>query len=73
MSSHVSPLARESSPKTIGYSCKQDVGDIEIADEHFDHTPVADEGEDCICLAVPDAPLEFQGLLPKIVQRFARI
>ncbi|WP_299143913.1 ChrR family anti-sigma-E factor [uncultured Tateyamaria sp.] len=48
-------------------------GDVEIADSDLHHTPVADIHEDCICLAVTDAPLEFQGLLPKIAQRFARI
>lgn len=48
-------------------------GDVEIADSDLHHTPVADIHEDCICLAVTDAPLKFEGLLPKIVQRFARI
>ncbi len=48
-------------------------GDVEIADSDLHHTPVADIHEDCICLAVTDAPLTFEGLLPKIVQRFARI
>lgn len=48
-------------------------GDVEVADSHVHHTPVADIHEDCICLAVTDAPLRFQGLIPKIAQRFARI
>ena len=48
-------------------------GDVEVADSDMHHTPVADIHEDCICLAVTDAPLQFEGLLPKIVQRFARI
>lgn len=48
-------------------------GDIEIADEHFDHTPVADEGEDCICLAVTDAPLKFNSWIPRIAQPFLGI
>ncbi|MEL6565845.1 MAG: ChrR family anti-sigma-E factor [Pseudomonadota bacterium] len=48
-------------------------GDVEVADTDTHHTPVADIHEDCICLAVTDAPLQFQGLLPKIAQRFARI
>ena len=48
-------------------------GDVEVADSATHHTPVADIHEDCICLAVTDAPLQFQGLLPKIAQRFARI
>ena len=48
-------------------------GDVEIADTDMHHTPIADIHEDCICLAVTDAPLRFQGFLPKIAQRFARI
>jgi Anti-sigma factor len=48
-------------------------GDVEIADEHLEHTPVADISEDCICLAVTDAPLKFNALLPRIAQTFLRI
>lgn len=48
-------------------------GDIEVADGNVTHTPIADIGEDCICLAVTDAPLEFKGWLPRIVQRFVGI
>jgi len=48
-------------------------GDVEMADSDIHHTPVADIHEDCICLAVTNAPLRFDGLLPKIAQRFARI
>jgi len=48
-------------------------GDVEVADSDVHHTPVADIHEDCICLAVTDAPLRFRGLIPKIAQRFARI
>jgi len=48
-------------------------GDIEVADEDLTHTPVAEEGEDCICLAATDAPLRFNALLPRIAQPFLRI
>lgn len=48
-------------------------GDIEIADSDFHHTPVADIHEDCVCLAVADAPLQFDRLIPRIAQRFLRI
>jgi putative transcriptional regulator len=48
-------------------------GDIEIATEETRHTPVAEPGEDCICLAATDAPLKFKALLPKIAQPFFRI
>ncbi len=48
-------------------------GDVEIADSDMHHTPVADIHEDCICLVVADARLKFEGILPRIAQRFARI
>lgn len=48
-------------------------GDIEIATEADQHTPIAEAGEDCICLAATDAPLKFRGILPKIAQRFVGI
>lgn len=48
-------------------------GDIEVATEDDQHTPIADIGEDCICLAVTDAPLKFTGLLPRLAQPFLRI
>ncbi len=48
-------------------------GDVEIADSDMHHTPVADIHEDCICLAVADAPLQFDRLIPKIAQRFLQI
>lgn len=48
-------------------------GDVEIADEDLEHTPVADMSEDCICLAVTDAPLRFNSLIPRLVQPFLRI
>ncbi len=48
-------------------------GDIEIACEDLEHTPVAEEGLDCICLSATDAPLKFSGFLPRLAQRFFRI
>ncbi|MFN3936064.1 MAG: ChrR family anti-sigma-E factor [Gemmobacter sp.] len=48
-------------------------GDLEVADSDLEHTPVAEAGEDCICLAATDAPLRFTGLLPRIAQPFLRI
>lgn len=48
-------------------------GDIEVADSEVDHMPVADISEDCICLAVTDAPLRFKGWLPRLAQRFVGI
>ncbi|WP_422071131.1 ChrR family anti-sigma-E factor [Tranquillimonas rosea] len=48
-------------------------GDVEVADEELEHTPVAEEGEDCICLAATDAPLRFKGMIPRLAQSFLRI
>lgn len=48
-------------------------GDIEIANEDLDHTPIADIGADCICLAATDAPLRFRSFIPRIAQPFLRI
>ncbi|OYW51719.1 MAG: transcriptional regulator, partial [Rhodobacterales bacterium 12-65-15] len=48
-------------------------GDIEIAGEELEHTPVALQGADCICLAATDAPLRFMGLVPRLAQPFLRI
>jgi len=48
-------------------------GDIEIATEELEHTPIAEPGEDCICLAVTDAPLRFSGLVPRLLQPFLKI
>lgn len=48
-------------------------GDIEVANEDLHHTPIAREGEACICLAVTDAPLRFKGLIPRIAQPFLGI
>jgi putative transcriptional regulator len=48
-------------------------GDIEIADEEMEHTPVALAGQDCICLAATDAPLRFRGLIPRLAQPLLRI
>lgn len=49
------------------------VGDLEIADEELEHTPVADPGEACICLAATDARLRFRGLIPRLMQPIFRI
>lgn len=43
-------------------------GDLEEADASVQHQPVASPGEDCICLAVTDAPLKFKSWLVRLVQ-----
>jgi putative transcriptional regulator len=48
-------------------------GDLEVADEELEHTPVADGGEVCICLAATDAPLRFNSLMPRLFQPLFRI
>lgn len=48
-------------------------GDLEIADEELNHQPIAEAGEDCICLAATDAPLRFNAFIPRLVQPFFRI
>ncbi len=48
-------------------------GDVEIATEELEHTPVAEAGEACICLAATDAPLRFNALIPRLLQPLFRI
>ena len=45
-------------------------GDVQAADEAVVHRPVAGPEEDCICLAVTDAPLRFRGPVPRLLQLF---
>jgi putative transcriptional regulator len=47
-------------------------GDIAISDEDLDHTPVAEEGEECLCFAVMDAPLRLTGPIGRYFNRFIR-
>lgn len=49
------------------------VGDLEIADEDLEHTPIAGEGDPCICLAATDAPLRFRTFMPRLLQPLFRI
>lgn len=48
-------------------------GDIEVADDNLEHTPVAEEGAVCICLAATEGKLRFNGLIPRLAQPFFRI
>lgn len=48
-------------------------GDVETADEALEHTPIAEPGDPCICLAVTDAPLRFNGIIPRLLQPFLKI
>jgi len=42
-------------------------GDLAELDSDTCHQPIADSGEDCLCLIGTDAPLRFSGLLPRIM------
>jgi len=45
-------------------------GDIAIADGDVNHRPKADQGEDCICFVVNDAPLRLTGPIGRFFQNF---
>lgn len=48
-------------------------GDLEIADDDLEHTPIAEPGEPCICLAATDARLKFRSLVPRLLQPLFKI
>jgi putative transcriptional regulator len=47
-------------------------GDIAIADAHVDHQPMAESGQDCLCLTVTDAPLRLTGTFSRFLNPFLR-
>ena len=47
-------------------------GDLSVCDGSVEHSPVADVGEDCICLTVLDAPIKMTGLVGRFVNPFLR-
>lgn len=48
-------------------------GDLEVADDDLEHTPIAGIGEPCVCLAATDAPLRFNAFIPRLLQPLFRI
>ncbi len=48
-------------------------GDVESADDGLVHQPVADAGEECVCLVVTEGDLQPTGLIAKLVQPFFRL
>jgi len=48
-------------------------GDFQEADDTLEHQPYAVAGEDCICLAVTDAPLKFSSFAARLAQPFIGI
>lgn len=65
---------RELTLVLTGSLCDRDIvlhrGDIAETDERTEHQPFAGPDEDCICLAVTDAPLRFKGILARALQPF---
>jgi putative transcriptional regulator len=57
-----------------GSLCDRDItlhrGDVAETDERTEHQPFAGAGDDCICLAVTDAPLRFKSIFARILQPF---
>jgi putative transcriptional regulator len=49
------------------------VGDIEEANDAVEHQPRAGAEDECICLAVTDAPLRFKSLIVRLAQPFLKI
>ena len=49
------------------------VGDVEIAGSDLEHTPVAEEGASCSCLAATDAALRCRSCIPRLLQPVFRI
>jgi putative transcriptional regulator len=47
-------------------------GDVMRADESQEHRPVAAEDEECICLAVLDAPIRLTGFFHRLLNPFLR-
>jgi putative transcriptional regulator len=47
-------------------------GDLAIADGAVDHRPMADDGQDCLCLWVTDAPLRLTGRFGRLLNPFVR-
>lgn len=47
-------------------------GDFLIRDENDQHTPVATQDRECICLAVTEGPIQFTGFLHRLLNPFIR-
>ncbi|NKB44254.1 MAG: anti-sigma factor [Alphaproteobacteria bacterium] len=47
-------------------------GDVEAADDGLVHQPVADAGEECLCLVVTEGELQPTGMIAKVLQPFFR-
>jgi putative transcriptional regulator len=47
-------------------------GDLAVADSSVDHRPTAEAGQDCLCLAVTDAPVRLTGPFGRVLNPFVR-
>jgi putative transcriptional regulator len=47
-------------------------GDFSFCDGQDDHSPVADDDGECLCLTVTDAPLRLTGPLMRLLNPFIR-
>ena len=43
-------------------------GDMQDVDEETVHKPIVDDGPDCICLVITDAPIIFKEWMPRLLQ-----
>lgn len=48
-------------------------GELEVSDPAITHQPIADAGQDCICLAVTDAPVKLTGPVGRILNLFVKL
>ena len=48
-------------------------GDIQVADPTIDHQPMAQAGEDCICLVALEAPIWFTGPVGRLANPFVKL
>ena len=53
-------------------TCDYKEGDFILADQSTTHQPRASSDQDCICLAVMDAPLKMTGILGRMLNPFLR-
>lgn len=49
------------------------VGDCDDADQDVGHSPVIDEGEECVCLVAMQGQIKLNGMLGRLIQPFIRI
>jgi putative transcriptional regulator len=48
-------------------------GDCDDADQEDGHSPVIDEGEECVCLVAMQGQIQFTSMLGRLIQPFIRI